>query len=114
MLLVLYFCRVRYGYNQSRYKRVRMNKSLAFKAEQQRKTHIVHLLKNDPRRFKIIPFIQLVAAKRIQRYYRNYREFKLEREKIHLEQVLKRIHKNLARATIRKYVTLYFLKKKYK
>jgi hypothetical protein len=91
-----------------------LNKTHSYKAELHRKNHIVHVLRNDPRRFRIIPFAQNLAAKKIQRYFRNYKDYKLERERIRFEQAKKRIHKNFARATIRKYAKIYLLAKKAK
>lgn len=52
------------------------------KAERQRKKHLSHILRNDPRRFRIIAFAQATAAVKIQRHYRGYKEYKIEREKI--------------------------------
>ena len=69
------------------------------------------MLKNDPRRFRVLAFTERLAATRIQRHYRAYREYKVERERIRFEQAQKRITKNYARAVIRKYVTIYLLDK---
>lgn len=76
--------------------------------------HISHILRNDPKRVRVVDFARTLAAKRIQRHYRNYIDFKKERERIRFEQAKKRCLKNLARATIRKYVTLYLVEKRRK
>jgi hypothetical protein len=88
--------------------------SKAQKADRHRKTHLSIILRNDPRRFRILIFAQTLAAKRIQSYFRTYIEYKKQREAILFEQAKKRILKNYARATIRKYARIYLLEKKEK
>mmetsp|Transcript_40922 Transcript_40922/g.46994 ORF Transcript_40922/g.46994 Transcript_40922/m.46994 type:complete len:194 (+) Transcript_40922:17-598(+) len=44
-------------------RKLKVNKSHTYKAEKQRRNHIAHLLRNDPRRFRIVPFAQNLAAK---------------------------------------------------
>lgn len=60
----------------------------------------------------IVQFAREHAVSKIQKYYRAYLEDKKERERIAFEQAKKRCRKNLARATLRKYITIYLLKKK--
>ena len=72
------------------------------------------MLRNDPKRVRVVDFARTIAAKKIQRHFRNYIDFKKERERIRFEQAKKRWLKNLARATIRKYVTLYLVEKRRK
>lgn len=88
--------------------------SKAQKADRHRKTHLSIILRNDPRRFRILNFVQNLAAKKIQKYFRTYIEYKKQREAILFEQAKKRILKNYARATIRKYARIYLLEKKEK
>lgn len=63
---------------------------------------------------RVVEFAQRIAATRIQRAYRQYIDYKQERERILFEQAKKRVQKNFARATIRKYVTLYLVEKRRK
>lgn len=77
------------------------------KAERNRKNHITHILRNDPKKYRVVEFAQRVAADRIQKAFRQYIEYKKERELIRFEQAKKRCMKNYARAVIRKYVTIY-------
>jgi hypothetical protein len=95
-------------------KNIRFNKARAAMAEKNRKNHISHLSRNKVNKAKIIEFACKVAAKKIQRSYRDYLEEKKERERIRFELAKKRCMKNYARATIRKYVTLSLMKRRAK
>jgi hypothetical protein len=100
--------------NKTRIKKIAINKTPGYKSEKQRKNHISHILRNDPRRFRIIAFSQILAATKIQHHYRAYKEYKIERVKIQFDHTIKRILKNYARAVIRKYTRLYLLERKEK
>lgn len=78
--------RLKMSYNNPKYKKVKLSKTHSYKADKHRKNHIAHVLRNDPRRFRILSFAQALAAKKIQRHYRVYKEYKIEREKIRFEQ----------------------------
>lgn len=49
-----------------------MHKNSAMKAEILRKNHISHLTRRNPLKYRIVAFAQEVAAKKIQRYFREY------------------------------------------
>ena len=87
-------------------------KNAADKADKLRKNHISHLWRRNPKKYRIIAFAQEVAAKKIQKHFKAYVEYKKERELIQFEQAKKRIIKNYARAVIRKYVTKYLVNKR--
>jgi hypothetical protein len=99
---------------KSHNKNIRFDKTRAARADKNRKNHIAHLSRNKVNKAKIIEFACKVAAKKIQRIYRDYLEEKKERERIRFEQAKKRCMKNYARATIRKYVTLFLMKRRAK
>ena len=67
-------------------KNIRFNKSQVVKAEKNRKNHISFLVRNHTQKAKVISFAQIVAANKIRRYYREYIEDKIKRERIQFEQ----------------------------
>ena len=71
-------------------KNIRYNKNKVAKAEKNRKNHIAYLTRNKVKKNLIVAFAQRVAAKKIQKYYREYLEEKQQREKIRFEQAQKR------------------------
>lgn len=95
-------------------KNIRYDKGKAARAEKNRKNHIAYLARNSANKVKIVDFARLVAAKKIQQAFRNFVEDRRERERIRFEQAQKQCRKNLARATIRKYATIYLVKKREK
>lgn len=99
--------------NKKKYdKSIRFDKTRAAKAEKNRKNHISYLVRNKMQKASIILFAQRVAVAKISNFYKKYIEEKQERERIRFEQAKKRVRKNFARATIRKYVTLHLIKKR--
>lgn len=75
---------------KSHNKNIRYNKNKAAKAEKNRKNHISHFVRNKLNKAKVVDFARKVAAKKVQRFYRDYLEEKRERERIRLEQAKKR------------------------
>jgi hypothetical protein len=71
-------------------KNIRYDKTRAAKAEKNRKNHISHFVRNKINKAKIVDFARKVAAKKVQRIYRDYLEEKKERERIRFEQAKKR------------------------
>jgi hypothetical protein len=97
--------------NKKKYdKSIRFDKTRAARAEKNRKNHISYLVRNKVQKANIILFAQKVAVGKISHFYKKYIDEKRERERIRFEQAKKRVRKNLARATIRKYVTLFLIK----
>lgn len=95
-------------------KNIRYDKGKAARAEKNRKSHIAYLARNCVNKAKIVDFARMVAATKIQRAFRNFVEDRRERERIRFEQAQKQCRKNLARATIRKYATIYLVNKREK
>jgi len=71
-------------------KNIRFDKKQAAKAEKNRKNHIEHILRNDPKKIRVVKFAREIAAKKIQQHFRAYIDYKKEREKILFEQAIKR------------------------
>jgi len=63
-----------------------MSRSYLSKSDKYKERHIVHILRNDPRRFRIIAFAEALAATKIQRHYRDYTQHKIECERIRFEE----------------------------
>ena len=51
-----------------------MTKRLAQKAEDNRKNHIAFITWWNPKKYRIVAFAQLVAVKKIQKHYRDFKE----------------------------------------
>lgn len=95
-------------------KNIRYDKSKAARAEKHRKNHIEYLTRKLSNKYKICEFTRFVAVKKIQRIYRAIIEERKERERIRFEQAKRRCRKNLARATIRKYATIFLVNRREK
>jgi len=84
------------------------------KAERLKKSHISHICRRNPKRYRIIAFAQEVAAKKIQNNFRNFIKERKMRMEIKVQEGLKRFKINYSKAVIRKYAIQYLLRKKEK
>ena len=82
------------------------------KAEKLRKRHILFLCRMNPLKYRITAFAQEVAAKKIQKYFKQYLHNKKEQERIEFERKRLQIMCNYSKAVIRKYATQYLLRKR--